>query len=263
MDYREVSAKYYDGAYAAADLHDVPFYVDLAKRLGGPVLEIGCGTGRVLLPIARAGTAIHGVDLSAHMLEILRSRARQEPPEVQARISVSTGDMRSFRLSQKYRLVMLPFRPLQHMYTMEDQLAALRTAAFHLGEKGRLALDVFFPKFERLSSGIGEEVLELEWALPGGSGGVVQRFFRKESVDKVQQNFSATFIFRTYRDGNLVQEELEPLKMSYYTYPQLRALFLLAGLEVVEEYGSFAKAPLDNDAIEMIFVLKRASDHAR
>jgi hypothetical protein len=76
-------------------------------------------------------------------------------------------------------------------------------------------------------------------------------------VDKINQNFSAQFVYRTYRDEQLVREETAPLKMSYYTYPHLRALFLLAGLEIVEEYGSWEKAPLDNDSKEMVFVLKR------
>jgi hypothetical protein len=72
------------------------------------------------------------------------------------------------------------------------------------------------------------------------------------------QTFGATFFFRTYEGERLVQEETEPLKMTYYTYPHLRALFLLAGLEVVEQYGSFKKTPLDNAATEMIFLLKKA-----
>src|SRR5438876_771057 len=78
IDPYAVLAKYYDGAYAAmTDLIDGPFYVDLAQRIGGPVLEIGCGTGRVLLPIARAGTTIHGVDSSLPMLDLLAKNARR------------------------------------------------------------------------------------------------------------------------------------------------------------------------------------------
>jgi len=88
---------------------------------------------------------------------------------------------------------------------------------------------------------------------------VIRRYLRKESVDKINQNFTATFIFRTYQGERLVQEETEPLRMSYYTYPHLRALFLLTGLEIVEEYGSFERTPLDNEAQQMIFVLKRSS----
>jgi hypothetical protein len=104
---------------------------------------------------------------------------------------------------------------------------------------------------------VGEEQLEMEWSPKSDPATIVRRYYRKESLDKINQTFSLTFIFRTYKDGKLLREETEPLTMSYYTYPHLRALFLLAGLEIVEEYGSFAKTPLGNDAREMIFVVRR------
>ena len=256
-EYRQISAKYYDEAYASKeDLVDREFYVGLAKRIGGPVLELACGTGRVLLAIAREGIAIHGVDISAAMLNVLREKLPREPKDVRELVSVAEGDLRSFRSNQEYPLVIIPFRPLQHMYTVEDQLAALKTAAFHLQDNGILAFDVFYPKFDRVESGIGEEMLEMEWTVEGDPAKIVRRYFRKESFDKINQNFTATFIFRTYDSGKLVQEETEELKMSYYTYPHLRALFLLAELEIVEEYSSFDRAPLANDALQMIFLLR-------
>jgi SAM-dependent methyltransferase len=258
-DSYNVSAKYYDAAYAAKkDLVDIPFYVDLAQRLGGPVLEIACGTGRVLLNIGRAGLEIVGVDQSKAMLNVFETQLQREPSEVRSRVSVYEGDMRRFRLGRKFPLVIIPFRPMQHMLTLKDQIAALTTASAHLQENGRLAFDVFFPLFDRIPTGIREEMLELEWTLDSQPATTVRRYFRKESFDKVGQTFSATFIYRTYQGGTLVREETEPLKMSYYTYPHLRGLFLLTGLEPVEEYGSFDKAPLDNSSTEMIFVLKKA-----
>jgi len=264
LDSYKISARYYDQAYGVKkDLLDLPFYLDLARRSGGPVLELACGTGRILLPIAREGIAIHGIDNSAPMLNVLRKNIQQEPKDVRELISVAEGDMRDFRSNRQYPLVIIPFRPLQHMYTVEDQLAALNTAAFHLEDEGTLAFDLFFPKFDLIYSGIKEEIHELEWPLNSDPGKIVRRYLRKESVDKVNQNFTAAFIFRTYQGGKVVQEETEPLKMSYYTYPHLRALFMLAGLEIVEEYGSFARAPLDNNAEQMIFILKRKSGEAR
>ena len=257
-EYRQVSAKYYDEAYASKeDLDDKKFYIEVAKANGGPVLELACGTGRILLPIARQGIAIHGVDHSLPMLNVLQHKLRQEPKDVQELVSVIQGDIRDFRSNRQYALVIIPFRPLQHMYTVEDQVAALQTAAFHLEDGGHLVFDVFYPKFDSLAAKLGEEFLELEWRPPAHPNRIIRRYLRKESVDKINQNFTATFIFRTYERENLVQEETEFLKMSYYTYPHLRALFLLAGLEILHEYGSFDKTPLDNTAQEMIFVLKR------
>jgi SAM-dependent methyltransferase len=266
-DSYHVSAKYYDAAYAKfaeqQQLVDAGFYLDLARRSGGPVLEIACGTGRILLSVARAGIAIEGVDNSAAMLGVLRGHLAAEPGEVRGRVTLHAGDMRDFRLSRKFPLVTIPFRPMQHMYTHEDQAAALRTAAEHLGHGGLLAFDVFYPRYDLIFAGVGEEKLEVEFHPDADGSKTVRRYFRKDSYDKIAQNFSATFLFRTYDGEKLVSEESEPLKMSYYTYPQMLGLFKLAGLEIVEEYGSFEKTPLDNDATAMIFVLRRAAGGSR
>lgn len=258
IDSYHVAAKYYDSAYGAMrDLVDAPFYLNLAKEFGGPVLEIGCGTGRVLLPIAREGIEIHGVDNSGPMLGILKESLARENPEVRSKVTLHSGDMCEFRLNRKFPLVTIPFRPMQHMFTVADQLRALTSVASHVEEGGMLAFDVFYPKFEVLPLGIGEERLEAEWPSPSDPETTIRRFYRKDAVDKIHQTYSLTFIFRGYRNGRLAFEENDTLKMSYYTYPHLQALFLLAGLEPVAEYGSFDKAPLDNSSNEMIFLLHR------
>jgi SAM-dependent methyltransferase len=260
LDTYRVIAKYYDGAYSAKqDLVDLPFYLDLAEHSGGPVLEIACGTGRVLLAIARKGIEICGVDNSLPMLEVLHRNLAREPQEVFQRIAVHEGDMRTFRLNRKFPLVMIPFRPMQHMFTVEDQFAAFKTAAAHLADGGTLAFDVFYPKFDMIWAKIGEEVPEMEWTPSSDSTQLVRRFFRKDAIDKINQIFSFTFIFRTYQKGDLILEETEAFRLCYYTYPHLQSLFRLAGLEPVAEYGSFAKTPMDNTAEQMIFLLRKSS----
>jgi SAM-dependent methyltransferase len=259
IDSYSITAKYYDGAYAAKqDLVDLPFYLDLAEQTAGPILEVACGTGRVLLPIARKGIEIHGVDNSRPMLKILADRLARELQEVRERVKLRKGDMRDFRLGNQYPLVIIPFRPMQHMETVQDQVSALTTAALHLSNTGILAFDVFYPKFEMITAKVGEEVPEMEWTPSSDPTTVVRRYFRKESVDKINQVFSFTFIYRTFHAGQMTLEETEAFKLAYYTYPHLRALFLLAGLEPVAEYGSFAKAPLDNSSEQMIFLLRKA-----
>lgn len=260
IDSYSVTAKYYDGAYAAKqDLLDLPFYLELAEQIGGPILEVACGTGRVLLPIARKGIEIYGVDNSPPMLKILEKHLTREPHEVRQKVTLHEGDMRDFRLGSRYPLVIIPFRPMQHMHTVEDQVSALISAASHLSPGGILAVDVFYPKFDLLTTKIGDEVLEFEWSPGPDSAEVVRRYFRKDSVDKIHQIFYFTFIYRTIRAGDLILEETEAFQLSYFTYPHLRALLLLAGLEPVAEYGSFAKDRLDNAAQQMIFLLRKAS----
>jgi SAM-dependent methyltransferase len=257
-DSYDVLARHYDAAYTNERfLADVPFYVDLAKQVGGPVLEIACGTGRVLLNIARQGIQIDGVDSSMAMLGILKSRLEREPQSVRDKVALHEDDMRRFRLRQKYRLAIIPFRPMQHMYTLQDQVDALTTAAAHLEDGGKLAFDVFYPNFEKIHAGVGEEIFDLEWTVDAAPRRLVRRFFRKDSFDKIRQTFTGTFVVRTYAGDELLLEETDPLQMSYFTYPHLQALFLLTGFEPVEEYGSFAKAPLDNASDQMIFVLRK------
>jgi SAM-dependent methyltransferase len=258
VDTYQVIAKYYDAAYAAKqDLVDLPFYLDLAEQSPGPVLEIACGTGRVTIPIARKGIEICGVDNSLPMLDVLNENLARESDQVRKHVTVEPGDMRTFRLNRRFPLVMIPFRPMQHMFAVEDQVAALKTAAAHLTDTGILAFDVFYPKFEMIWAKVGEEVPEMEWTPASDPTTLVRRFFLKDSIDKINQVFSFTFIFRTYRSGALIREETEAFKLCYYTYPHLRALFLLAGLEPIAEYGSFAKTPLDNTAEQMIFLLRK------
>ncbi len=141
LDTYHVIAKYYDGAYAAKqDLVDLPFYLDLAAQSRGPVLEDRL-RHRPRPPAHRPQRHrnLRSRQLAAHARRPEQNLAR-EPQEVRQRITVHEGDMRSFRLNRKFPLVMIPFRPMQHMFTVEDQVAALKTAAAHLTDTGILGL---------------------------------------------------------------------------------------------------------------------------
>src|SRR5512136_1735449 len=86
-------AELYDHVVPYRERADVGFFVEAAKGSGGPVLEVGCGTGRVLIPTARAGVEITGLDLSPHMLEVCRRKLKDEPEEVRSRVRLVQGDM--------------------------------------------------------------------------------------------------------------------------------------------------------------------------
>ncbi|HEX6384609.1 MAG TPA: class I SAM-dependent methyltransferase, partial [Anaerolineae bacterium] len=137
---------------------DVDFFVEAAEVSGGPVLEVGCGTGRILIPTARAGVDIVGLDLSPHMLAVCRERSLDEPAEVRSRVQLVQADMRDFDVGQSFKLVTLPFRPFQHLTTVEDQITCLESIHRHLVEGGRLILDIFNPSLEALTrDNLGQE----------------------------------------------------------------------------------------------------------
>jgi SAM-dependent methyltransferase len=255
----EIGAKYYDGAYQNnPNLEDVPFYLDLARRYGGPVLEIACGTGRVLLEIARQGIEIWGVDFSRDQLAVLRAKLQKEPAQTRKRVRIVKDDMRTFSLGRKFPLVIIPFRPMQHMYTIEDQVSALNAARAHLLPEGVLAFDVFFPNYSALLQPSGEETLDLEWQLPENGGQVVRRYFKRTKVDFLRQYFEGEFIYRSFDGDQLFKEERADFKLGYYTYPQLLLLFRHCGLEIVEQYGNFKRESIDI-CKEMIFLLRPAT----
>ena len=133
-------ARLYD-PWSRSVVEDVSFYVDEAVRSGGPVLELGVGTGRIAIPIAAAGIDIVGVDLSAGMLEVARDRAALAGVAVDLR----QGDMRKPPVDEQFALVLIPFRSLLHMETDLDRRTVLRAVAERLAPGGRFVFDVFAP----------------------------------------------------------------------------------------------------------------------
>ncbi|HEY3183285.1 MAG TPA: class I SAM-dependent methyltransferase [Gaiellaceae bacterium] len=133
-------ARIYD-PWSASVTEDVGFYVAEAVRAGGPVVELGVGTGRIAVPTALAGVRVIGVDSSAGMLEVAREFAAAAGVEVDLRL----GDMRDPPVEGEFSLVTIPFRSLLHMQTDEDRRAALRAVRTRLAPGGRLVFDVFTP----------------------------------------------------------------------------------------------------------------------
>jgi SAM-dependent methyltransferase len=136
---------YYEKTYKARR-HDVDFYVRLARERGGPVLEYGAGNGRVTLPIARAGVAIHGVDLSRAMLDHLGEKLSKEPPQVRARVAFTHGDMRAVALAAAFPLVIAPFNAFLHLYERSDVERFLERVRAHLAPGGRFVFDFSLPQ---------------------------------------------------------------------------------------------------------------------
>jgi SAM-dependent methyltransferase len=133
-------ARLYD-PWSVSVVEDVDFYVAEAVRSGGPVLELGVGTGRIAVPIARAGMRVVGVDSSEGMLGVAREAAKAAGVELDLRY----GDLRDPPVDEKFGLVVIPFRTLLHMQTDEDRRAALRAVRTHLRDGGRFIFDVFTP----------------------------------------------------------------------------------------------------------------------
>lgn len=238
----------YDSVPLYAARQDVAFYVEEATAARGTVLEVGCGTGRILLPIARTGAAITGIDESKHMLERCRAKLAVEPAAVRARVKLAQHDMRDFELDEKFGLIIGPFRVVQHLTTVDDQLRFLETVARHLAPGGRLVFDVFNPRFDILVAANGVEREDTpEQRLPDGR--TLRRTYRIVRVRWIDQVSEAELVY--YVDGTRYVQAFE---MRWYLAAELRHLLARAGFRVREFYGDFARGPLVDGCPDFVVV---------
>jgi SAM-dependent methyltransferase len=178
---------------------DVAFYRRQAKRARGPILELGCGTGRVTFPLADAGLDVTGLDASRAMLRVARRKLRATP---RPKVRLVRGDMRRFTLRRRFALVIIPFRAFQALLTVRDQRACLACIRRHLRPGGRLIIDLFDPR--------------LEYCLPDAPAFPMTR---PEGHDQTTGD--------------------EALNMRWTYRHEMRHLFELTGFRVVAEYGDF------------------------
>jgi SAM-dependent methyltransferase len=252
-------ADLYDHVVPYQERPDVNFFVEAAVQAGGPVLEVGSGTGRILIPTARAGVEITGLDKSPHMQAVCRVRLKTEPEHVRSRVRLVEGDMRSFSLSQTYSLVTLPFRPFQHLTTVGDQLACLDCIHHHLETGGKLILDIFNPWMEALArQNFGEELAEEpEFCMPDG-----RRVIRRDKIASRdvfnQVNHVELIYYVSHPDGH--QERLvQAFPMRYLFRFEAEHLLVRTGFEVEHLYADYDKSPYGSKYPgELIFVAGKA-----
>lgn len=253
------TAAFYDHIAPYRERSDIEFYVEAAKRSGGPVLEVGCGTGRVLVPTIEAGVRVTGVDSSEEMLAACRARLGGLPATVRANARLVQADMRDFELGEEFPLVTLPFRPFQHLLSVDDQLACLERVGRHLGPDGRLVLDVFNPSLPSLvADNIGEEIRdEPEFTTPDGAR--VVRTYRTVSRDLFKQIIEIELIYHVTHPDGRSERLVDAFPLRYFFRFELEHLLVRAGFRVEQLYGGFGREPYGSTAYpgELIAVARR------
>ncbi len=219
--------------WSASVVEDVDFYVEEALAAGGSVVELACGTGRIAIPIALAGVPVIGVDGSLGMLEIARERALTAG--VGALVDLRHGDLREPPVSERVRLVLVPFRSLLHMTTEVDRAHALAAAYTLLEPGGRLVFDVFAPGKEDVEATHGR------W-LERESG-----IFERADWDEGERTLTLSV-----RRG----EEASTMLLAWLSPVEWSRLLERAGFEVEELYGWFDRRPYGGGE-DVVFVARR------
>jgi SAM-dependent methyltransferase len=229
---------------------DAAFYAEEARRGGGPYLEFGCGTGRILFPVAEAGIRVTGVDVSPEMLAQARTKAAALPQEVRERITLHEGDLRSFSHPSRFMLIAVPFRTFLHMLTTEDQLAALANIRRHLLPGGRAVIDFLEPS--RLIS---------ELVGPGSSTrGVLRQTgtvtthpetgntlveWSSMTGDYMSQRITFSLVYDELdAEGQVIRRLYRRIESRFIFRMEFEHLLYRAGFQLEALYGSFDRGPV-------------------
>ncbi len=253
--YGTATSRYYDGAYELIrdPSGDVAFYRKLAHEAQGPVLELGCGTGRILLAIAVDGIPCTGLDASPRMLDALR---RKEAPST---LRLVCAPMQDFDLGpDRFKLIFAGFRVFQHLYTVEDQLACLACVRRHLAPGGSFAFDVFAPNLDRVRRTREPEREDVRFEQDG------EQIVRYTAVDfdHVHQLMRLRMRYERSQGGEVIDNEIVEMRMRYFFRYEIEHLLARAGFDEVQILGGFDGRPYDYTSGETIVVARGAAPDA-
>jgi SAM-dependent methyltransferase len=245
---------------------DIPYWQELIDQYRPRrVLELACGTGRLLLPVARWGQVqapgfqIVGLDSSPALLARAHAKCAEAglPPVV---VRLVAGDMRAFDLGEPFDLIIMGFNALAYLHTLDDQLGCLRAVRRHLAPGGRFAIDLLVP----LAAFLAEVQrpppalrIELDHAVPAAG---VQRFLRlvQDRYDPVTQTDHSAYQYAVYYEDGQVIRRTDELAWHMYFPRELELLLRLAGLAPVACYGGYDRAPFNGDADKYLWVMEAA-----
>jgi len=255
-EYYNGFAEYYHSHQAEAGRSDINFYTELCRSAGGPVLEVGCGTGRTLVPCAEAGVAITGLDLSEDMLLFCRNSLKAVDRQTADRVTLVQADMTDFELNRRFQLITTPFRPFQHLATVQEQLSCLSCIRNHLAPGGTFVLDIFDPDLDILTD--TGRVLEFgeEPPFTMEDGREVTVSYRNPSVDTVSQIVHGEIIFSVKHPNGSNQRLVQKFIMRYTFRWEAEHLLHRAGFKVISVHGGYNGEPAG--AGELIFIAKKA-----
>jgi SAM-dependent methyltransferase len=231
-------------------LLDVDVHLGFARRFGGPVLELACGTGRLLGPLALAGFAVTGVDSSKAMLE----RARQRLDRLGTQATLVEQRLERLELEERFRTIVLGLDSFGLLVGREDQLRALRAAKAHATHDGRLILDVANGNL-RGGNEMPEELLH-DLTLPDPDTGrpitkfILRRPRPAEQIDELM------FFYDEQDERGYLRRSTVELRLRWFTRFELELLLQTAGWQIEELYGNYDLEPYGPQSDRLLIVAR-------
>lgn len=224
---------------------DLAFYQAHARQVAGPVLEIGCGTGRVTIPLAAAGVDITGLDISSSMLAEAKRKALKQGLEIRW----VQADCRNFELDQHYVLILMPFNVLQFFHDAGSLSQVFGCVKRHLASSGRLIFDVFNPQISFLAEDPQRRYERARYTDPDGNGEVI--------IEETREYLSARQIVRStryYHIGSERNKSINTLELRCFFPCELDLLLEHHRFHIEGKLGNFDGSPFSNVAPKQIVV---------
>ncbi len=246
MTYR-LAAKFYD-LFGSKD--DLEFYKELAVQSGESALELGVGTARVAIPLARAGVRVVGLDNSEYMLEVAREKLAKESEAVQNRVTLTRGDIMHLQLDQTFSLIYIPASTFDHCVTAQDRARCLRGIYHHLEAGGTFAFDI-----EQVSQEKPAATWWIDRKETNKDTTVVRSIFTRR--DPARRLCNLNLFFDVYRNGKLVERYHDYGEVAILFKEEVEKLLEQAGFRVEAVYGDFDKSEFRRDSPRAVFMTRK------
>ncbi len=254
-------ADIYDTVYSYVR-SDIPFYTQQAVESGGPVLELGVGTGRIAVPTAQLGIDVVGIDTSEAMLSKARNKLSALRSESGA-VELVAADMRDFDLRdtrgkrREFPLVTIPFRGFLALMTVEDQVSALRRIRRHLKPDGKLVFNIFVPdpNMALEQSDIPRHLYDVT----DPATGITYVLHQQSGYDTHHQTVSVRLLIEELdEDGVVARRMYRDYRLRYCHRWEIHHLLIMCGFEMEDLFGDFDRSEFDAGSTEMIWVARKA-----
>jgi SAM-dependent methyltransferase len=259
VDFYDTIARYYD-AENEDMTDDLELYSHFAEQTGGPILDVGCGTGRVMLHLASEGYPVAGIDNSKAMLDRGRRKLKNRV-DLHDLVTFYEGDALSYALPGKYPLVLVPYNGLMHFRSTEAQQRLLCRLASTLTDDGLLILDLPNAGEAFATLDDGAVTLERSFIEPESGHFVMQQSV--STLNRTEQLQHVTWIYDEIGANNVVQRTVAPLTLRYVFPAELDLLLQVTGWQRVQRFGNYDRSPFEEGCPRLIVVARRRAEQNR
>ncbi len=241
-------ARYYD-AENTDKTDDLVMYSELAEEYGGPILDIGCGTGRVLFHLTQEGYTVHGIESEFAMLE--RAKIKLDMfPQSRDKLMLFHGDVLTYEFSERYKLVLLSYNSLMHFHTLDEQVKLLKRLRDLLEDDGLLVIDL--PNAGEVFATQDTNGLSLERTFIDPDSGHMVMQQAVSVLDRAQQLIEVTWVYDEINEDGLVQRTVAPVIFRHFFLAEITLLLQQTGFVMDAVYGDADLMPFENGCERMI-----------